>query len=127
VPDYTGVFGTELSAPLSDGLVGDYDPALCQQILNIAKAQAKSIIDPYGMADASASLLRRKTGRSLGFRWHFGNLGILKRHDLPLCLFLYHDQRRAGLDFARFIAFVKIHVRSGEHDRDIGAQKANAP
>jgi hypothetical protein len=51
VPEYTGVFGTELSEPLSNGLVGDYDPALCQQILNISEAQAKSMIEPNGMAD----------------------------------------------------------------------------
>ena len=28
-PKFVGVFDTELSAPLSNGLVGDYDPALC--------------------------------------------------------------------------------------------------
>jgi hypothetical protein len=42
--EYTGVFGTELSASLSNGLMGDYDPALCQQILNISEAHAKSMI-----------------------------------------------------------------------------------
>jgi len=56
-PEYAGVFGTELSAPLSNGLVGDYDPSLCQQILNISQAQAKSIIEPNGMADD----IRRKS------------------------------------------------------------------
>jgi len=56
-PEYTGVFGTELSAPLSNGLVGDYDPALCQQILNISEAQAKSMIEPNSMADD----IRRKS------------------------------------------------------------------
>jgi hypothetical protein len=33
-----------------DGL-RDYDPALCQQILNIAEAQAESMMYPNGMAD----------------------------------------------------------------------------
>jgi hypothetical protein len=42
VPEYVGVFGTELSAPLSNGLIGDYDPTLCQQVLNISEAQAET-------------------------------------------------------------------------------------
>jgi hypothetical protein len=53
VPEYTGVFGTELTAPLSNGLVGDYDPALCQQILNISEAQAETVVKPNSMADDS--------------------------------------------------------------------------
>jgi hypothetical protein len=57
VPEYAGVFGTELPAPRSNGLVGDYDPSLCQKILNISEAQAKSIIEPNGMADD----IRRKS------------------------------------------------------------------
>jgi len=51
----------------------------------------------------------------------------LEGHNLPVCLLLYHDQGWAGFYFARFIAFFELHVRSGEDDRDIGAQKANAP
>ena len=50
-PEYAGVFGTELSAPLSDSLVRNYDPALCQQILNISEARTESMIEPNGMAD----------------------------------------------------------------------------
>ena len=57
VPKYTDVFGTELSAALSNGLVRDYDPALCQQILNISEAQAESVVEPNGMADD----IRRKS------------------------------------------------------------------
>ena len=56
-PEYMGVFGTELSAPLSNGLVGDYDSAPCQQILNIPEIQAESMIEPNGMADD----IRRKS------------------------------------------------------------------
>lgn len=62
-------------------------------------------------ANALLKLLSCKTGRSLGCRWHFGNLGILEGHDLPLRLFLYDDQGRARLYFARFIVFLKLHVR----------------
>jgi len=51
VPEYPGVFGAELSTPLSNGLVGDYDPALCQQILNISETQVESVAKPNGMAD----------------------------------------------------------------------------
>jgi hypothetical protein len=49
--EYMGVFGTELSAPLSNGLEGDGDPALCQQILNISEAQAETVVKPNSMAD----------------------------------------------------------------------------
>ena len=32
-----------------------------------------------------------------------------------------------GLYFARLVVFLELHVRSGEYDGDIGAQKADAP
>jgi len=50
-PEFAGVFDTELSAPLSNSLVRNYDPALRQQILNISEAQTESMIKPNGMAD----------------------------------------------------------------------------
>src|SRR5208283_128179 len=68
-----------------------------------------------------------KTGRGLGCGWHLGNPGILERDDLPLVLFLYRDQRWAGVDFARLVAFLELYMRSGKYHRDIGAQKADAP
>jgi hypothetical protein len=43
-PEYSGLFSTKLSTLLSNGLVGDDHPALCQQTLNISQAQAKWII-----------------------------------------------------------------------------------
>ena len=64
-----------------------------------------------------------KTSRSLGCRWHFGNLGILEDHDLPLRLFLDDDQGWAGLYFAHFIVFLKLHVRSGEATATSGRTK----
>ena len=73
------------------------------------------------------SPLSCKTGRGLGGGWHLGDLRILERHDLPLFLFLWGDQRWADFYFARFVSFLELHVRSGEYHRDIGAQKANAP
>src|SRR6266704_478041 len=45
--------------------------------------------------------LSRKTGCGLGCGWHLGDPGILERDDLPLVLFLYNDQRWAGIYFAR--------------------------
>jgi hypothetical protein len=68
-----------------------------------------------------------KTGCGLGCGWDFGDLGVLERDDLPLVLFLYDDQRWARFYFARFVAFLELHVASGEYHRDIGAQKADAP
>jgi hypothetical protein len=63
----------------------------------------------------------------LGCGWDFGYLGILERDDLPLAIFLYDDQRWASFYFAPFVAFLELHVCSGEYDGDIGPQKANAP
>jgi hypothetical protein len=45
-------------------------------------------------SQTEVSILSCKTGRSLGCSWHFGNLGVLEGHDLPLPLFLYDDQGR---------------------------------
>ncbi len=70
---------------------------------------------------AEVSHLSCKSGRGLGCGWHLGDLGILERYDLPLVLFLYHNQRWAGLYFPRLVAFLELHVRSGEYHRDIGA------
>jgi hypothetical protein len=39
-----GVLDAELLTLLSDGLVGDYDPALRQKVFNISEAQAESVI-----------------------------------------------------------------------------------
>jgi len=47
----TSILGTELPAPLSDGLVGDHDSPLCQEIFDISQAQAEAVVEPNGMAD----------------------------------------------------------------------------
>ena len=64
-----GVLGAELLTPLSDGFVGDYDPALCQKVFNISEAQAESTIERDGMADdirrESVSLI----GWCVGVHW----------------------------------------------------------
>jgi hypothetical protein len=64
-----GVLGAELLTPLSDGLVGDYDPGLRQKVFNISEAQAESVIEPDGMADN----IRRKSvsliGWCIGVHW----------------------------------------------------------
>jgi hypothetical protein len=66
-------------------------------------------------------------GRGLSCGWHLGDLGILARDDLPLVLLLYDDQRWAGFYFARLVALLELHMRSGEYHRDIGPQKTDAP
>jgi hypothetical protein len=58
-----GVLGAERLTPLSDGLVGDYDPALRQKVFNISEAQAESVIEPDGMADN----IRRKSVSLIGW------------------------------------------------------------
>ena len=50
-PEYSGVFDADLQTPLSNGLVADYDPALCQRVFNISEAQAESVVEPNSMAD----------------------------------------------------------------------------
>jgi hypothetical protein len=47
----SGFEPSHLSLALARRLVGDYDPALCQQILNISEAQAETVVKPNSMAD----------------------------------------------------------------------------
>ena len=49
--DRAGVFRSELETPEADGLVGDDDPALSQQILDVSKAQRETMVEPNGMTD----------------------------------------------------------------------------
>jgi hypothetical protein len=46
-----GVIASELPAPLADGLVGDGDAPLRQEVLHVSQAQAKPEIEPDGVAD----------------------------------------------------------------------------
>ena len=41
----------KISAPLPNSLVGYIDPTLCAQVLHIAEAQTKSVVQSNGMAD----------------------------------------------------------------------------
>ncbi len=43
--------GSELSAPVSNRLVGNDDPSLGQEILDVSQAEGKSVVEPDGMAD----------------------------------------------------------------------------
>jgi hypothetical protein len=45
------VLDSELLTPLPDCFVGDDDTPLCQEILNISKAQAESVIQPDSVTD----------------------------------------------------------------------------
>jgi hypothetical protein len=47
----SSVLGPELPAPLPDGFVGDDDSPLRQELLDVAKAQTESVIQPNGMTD----------------------------------------------------------------------------
>ena len=40
---------TKLPRPLSDGLVGDDDPALCKEVFDISEAQTESVVEPDGV------------------------------------------------------------------------------
>ena len=41
----------ELQSPAADGFIADLDPALGHELLNIAKAQRETEIEPHGMSD----------------------------------------------------------------------------
>ena len=56
-PNDIGKQRTKSLLPLMDGLVTDIDAAVGKNVLNIAKAERESVIQPYGMADD----LARKT------------------------------------------------------------------
>jgi hypothetical protein len=72
---------------------------------------------PIKLQDAQRLGLRLASRRP----WYFGT------RRLPFVLFLYDDQRWARFYFVDFVAFHELHMRSGEYQRDIGAQKADAP
>jgi hypothetical protein len=46
-----GVPWPKLEAPLPDGLIGDGDPPLGQEIFGVAEAQTEAVIQPNGVAD----------------------------------------------------------------------------
>ncbi len=63
-PECSGVFRTELQAPLSNGLVGNDDPTLAHQVFNIPETQTKSVVEPKGVAnDIRRESISATTGR----------------------------------------------------------------
>jgi hypothetical protein len=49
--EVTGVDRTELPTPLTDGLLGDDDPALGEEIFNVSEAEAEAVVQPDRVAD----------------------------------------------------------------------------
>ncbi len=47
----TSVFRHELDAPKSDGFIGNRDSAVREQVLNVSKAHAESMVEPDCVAD----------------------------------------------------------------------------
>ncbi len=45
------VLRSELPTPLADGLVGDADPPLSEEIFDVSEAQTEAVVEPDGMAD----------------------------------------------------------------------------
>jgi hypothetical protein len=50
-PEVPSVVESECLTPLPNGLVGDDDSPLCQELLNISEAQTESMIQPDGVTD----------------------------------------------------------------------------
>ncbi len=65
----SGVRRPEFPAPLPDALIGDDYPTLSEQILDITKAQAESMIEPNGLDDDHRREAVALTCRRLR-RWH---------------------------------------------------------
>ena len=63
----TCVLRTELQTPLSDGFIGNDDPALGEQIFHIPEAQAEPIVMPDGVADYFGRKTVSVIGRSAAF------------------------------------------------------------
>jgi hypothetical protein len=51
LPQLSGEQGTEFQHPSPDGLVGDLDAALGEQLLDIPEAQGEAEIEPHGVPD----------------------------------------------------------------------------
>ena len=62
VPTQSEKIQNELQTPLSDGFLGNDDPALGEHIFHIPEAQAEPIVMPHGVADD----FRRKTVSVIG-------------------------------------------------------------
>ncbi len=45
------VFRAELEAPQTNGFVGNCDSALCEEVLDVPKAETESVVEPDGVAD----------------------------------------------------------------------------
>lgn len=45
------VFGSKLDEPQPDRLITGRDTLLCQQVLDITKAQVEAVVDPYRITD----------------------------------------------------------------------------
>lgn len=50
-PELLGVFGSELSTPLPDGLVGDGDAPLREEFFDIAEAEREPMVQPHAVTD----------------------------------------------------------------------------
>ena len=46
-----GILRAERPAPVADGLVGDGDSTLRQEVLDVSEAQAEPVVQPDGVAD----------------------------------------------------------------------------
>ena len=54
--ELASVCWSKLDAPQSDRPITDRDALLCQQVLDITKAQVEAIVDPYRIADDAGKL-----------------------------------------------------------------------
>ena len=55
--EFPCIGGPELLSPMSNGFIGDDDPALSQKIFDVTETQTETVIKPDGMTDD----LRRKS------------------------------------------------------------------
>jgi len=67
--EFPRVLGSELPAPLPDGLVGKDDPPLRQEFLNVAKAQGKPMVLPNAMADDCTKRYAAHPGETMLVRY----------------------------------------------------------
>jgi len=51
MPQLGGDLRTEFDRPAAHGLVADADPALSQQVFDVAEAQGEAELEPDGVAD----------------------------------------------------------------------------
>jgi len=64
---FSGIVGPKLSTPLANGFIGDRDATFGKQLFDFTEAQAKTMVQPDGMANNFGGESVTLVGEYIGF------------------------------------------------------------